>query len=182
MPKTILIDMDDTIEFLTEAWCRWLDAKYNLNTKPEDIKSWDIAKYFHGLTKAQVFEPTLQKEFWDTVRPRQDAMLYIKKLVDEGHHVCICTASDYRTLVYKYEAIIEKYFPYLTWDNMIILKVKQMLKGDYLIDDGVHNLIGGEYKKILMSRPHNGNFDAEGNGMIRVNNWEEIYKIIEEDD
>ena len=29
-----------------------------------------------------------------------------------------------------------------------------------------------------MSAPHNKNYDAEANGMIRVDNWETIYKIV----
>ena len=48
-----------------------------------------------------------------------------------------------------------------------------------LIDDGIHNLEGGEYIKILMTAPHNRSYDAEGNGMIRVNSWKEIEKVID---
>lgn len=61
---------------------------------------------------------------------------------------------------------------------MIITANKQMIRGDVLIDDGVHNLEGGSYKKILMTAPHNRNYDAEANGMIRVSNWTEIEKSI----
>ena len=28
-----------------------------------------------------------------------------------------------------------------------------------MIDDGIHNLIGGEYKKILFDAPYNRSFD-----------------------
>ena len=48
-----------------------------------------------------------------------------------------------------------------------------------LIDDGIHNLEGGEYKKILFTAPHNRYYDAEGNGMIRVSSWDEIVGIID---
>ena len=53
-----------------------------------------------------------------------------------------------------------------------------MIRGDVLIDDGIHNLEGGDYVKILMTAPHNRNYDAEANGMIRVHNWEEIEEIL----
>jgi hypothetical protein len=43
-----------------------------------------------------------------------------------------------------------------------------MIRGDVLIDDGIHNLEGGDYKKILFTAAHNRNYDAEANGMIRV--------------
>ena len=53
-----------------------------------------------------------------------------------------------------------------------------MIRGDVLIDDGLHNLIGGDYRKILFDSPHNRSFDAEGNGMIRVHNWDEAEQAI----
>ena len=48
-----------------------------------------------------------------------------------------------------------------------------------LIDDGIHNLEGGDYRKILFTAPHNRFYDAEANGMTRVNTWEEIVEIID---
>lgn len=86
---------------------------------------------------------------------------------------------------------IQKFFPTLTkdevyaplfipWWNVITIRNKQLINADILVDDGVHNLVGGSYKKILMTASHNKDFDASGNGMVRVNNWQEAYdKIIE---
>jgi 5'(3')-deoxyribonucleotidase len=48
------------------------------------------------------------------------------------------------------------------------------------LSDGIHNLLGGKYKKLLMSAPYNKKFNAEENGMVRVNNWVEIYEAISE--
>ena len=56
---------------------------------------------------------------------------------------------------------------------------KQLIRGDVLIDDGIHNLEGGAYKKILFTAPHNRHYDAEAHGMTRVNNWEEAVRIID---
>lgn len=53
-----------------------------------------------------------------------------------------------------------------------------MINADVLVDDGVHNLENGNYIKILVSASHNASYDAKVNGMYRVNNWEEIYKLI----
>ncbi|MBR0086884.1 MAG: hypothetical protein IJL98_03995, partial [Lachnospiraceae bacterium] len=57
---------------------------------------------------------------------------------------------------------------------VIITFRKQLLQGDILIDDGIHNLEGGSYKKILVTAPYNEDYDAEGHGMIRVHSWKEI--------
>ena len=45
------------------------------------------------------------------------------------------------------------------------------------IGDGIHNLESGEYVKILMTAPHNRGYDAESNGMIRVNNRKEAESV-----
>ena len=47
-----------------------------------------------------------------------------------------------------------------------------------LVDDGVHNHIGGDYLKLLYTAPHNRAYNAEENGMTRVNSWKEVYAII----
>ena len=62
---------------------------------------------------------------------------------------------------------------------MIITGRKQMIRGDVLIDDGIHNLEGGEYRKILFTAPYNRDYNAEANGMIRVNTWEEAVRVID---
>lgn len=69
-------------------------------------------------------------------------------------------------------------FPFISWDQVIITSRKQLIKGDVLIDDGIHNLEGGDYIKILVTAPHNRDYDAEANGMIRVYNWKQIEEVI----
>lgn len=119
---TILVDMDDTIENLAEAWVAYLNAR---------------------------------------------------------HPVLIVTTSNYQTLAAKMEQVLFHYFPFLTWNDVIITAHKQLIKGDVLVDDGIHNLEGGDYFKILMTAPHNRNYDADKNGMYRVSSWSETYSAIQ---
>ncbi len=69
-------------------------------------------------------------------------------------------------------------FPFLDWEHIIITNNKQLVRGDILIDDGPHNLVGGEYFKILFDRPHNRNYDDAANGMLRLHTWQEIDSVI----
>lgn len=109
---------------------------------------------------------------------RHGAVEYVKKLIDEGYDVYLCTTTDYRNVRPKFENVIQKHFPYINWNQVIIASRKQMINADVLVDDGVHNLENGNYIKILVSAPHNASYDAKGNGMYRVDNWEEIYELI----
>ena len=174
----ILVDMDDTIENLLESWVGYLNEKYCTNVNPDDVTDWDVSKSFPELTREQVYKPLFDDELWRTVKPMDGAAENLKRLIDEGHEVYIVTNSCYQTLVVKMEEVLFRYFPFLTWEQVILASNKQMIRGDVLIDDGIHNLIDGDYIKILMDAPHNRQYDAAPMGMYRVHNWDEVYKLI----
>lgn len=85
--------------------------------------------------------------------------------------------GDYHTCKTKVERLLEL-FPFLDWEHIIFACNKQMVRGDVLIDDAPHNLVGGEYAKILFDRPHNRSFDHVAHDALRVNTWEEIDQVI----
>ena len=176
--KTILVDIDDTIENLCEAWIDNLNRKYGTTVKLEDVTDWNVHKYFPKITKEQLFEPLHSDEFWKEVKPKEGAAHYLHKLIDDGYNVFLCTSTHYDTVKPKFEYVIKKYFPFIKWERVIICSYKQMIRADYLVDDGVHNLIQGGYKKILFTAPHNLKCNLEKYGMIRADNWKEVYDII----
>lgn len=175
---TILIDIDDTIEDLLGAWCSWLNNHYGLDVNKDEIEEWDISRYFPTLTREQVFEPLHKDWFWDLVEPKENAALRVKQLIEDGFNVFLCTTTDYRNVKPKFEKVILKHFPFIPWSNIIVAGRKQMIRADFLVDDGVHNLENGDYVKILVTAAHNRQYDAEKNGMIRENDWDSIYKTI----
>lgn len=175
----ILVDLDDTIWGLLSAWVNHLNKQYGTNVSVDDITKWDVSAFFPTLTKEQVFAPLHTDAFWDTVKPFEDAAVYIQKLMDDGHTVMVVTASDYRTIRAKAENLF-KHFPMFTWNNVIIAQKKQLVFGDVLIDDGVHNVLDGQYKGFLVDAPHNRDFHEELHDITRVKNWRDIYiKICE---
>ena len=177
---TILIDMDDTLEDLLGAWVSYLNTQYGTNVDKEDIRQWDISVAFPSLSKTQVYEPILLDDFWKTVQPKDGAVEVVQKLISDGHRIYVVTASAYETLRTKMEDVLFRYFSFLSWGDVIITSCKQMIKGDILIDDGVHNLLGGEYTGVLMDAPHNADFHNEDVGIVRVHSWDEIYKVVVE--
>lgn len=94
---TILIDLDDTLEDLLGCWVHKLNEEHNLNVDPKDINDWDIGQFFPSLTRYQVFEPLFNGDFWDSVKPKENAVKYVKKLKDDGYRIFICTNTNYKT-------------------------------------------------------------------------------------
>ena len=175
---TILVDMDDVIEQLVAGWVDYVNERHGTHTTPEEVRSWDVSKAFPTLTHDQVYAAVNDDALWDYVKPMPGAPEILQRLIEEGHRVFIVTATGYTTLRAKMEKVLFPYFPFLTWNDVIITNHKELIKGDILIDDGPHNLVAGDYKKLLFDAGHNRDFDETTVGATRVHNWNEIYDLI----
>lgn len=173
----ILVDVDNVLEDLNTAWVNEINTKYGTSVRPDEIVSWDIHKFFPTLSRNQVFSPLHTKDFWESLIPMDGSQEYLKRLISDGHKVVIVTSCHPDTICYKYK-FISKYFPFISFGDVIITSQKQLIRGDILIDDAPHNLEDGGYKGILMSAPHNMDYDPEASGFIRVNDWKDIYQAI----
>lgn len=173
----VLSDADDTIENLIECWVGALNKTHRLSVTPEDVKTWDFSEAFPMLSDKEIYAPLYVKEIWKELQPIKDSYRYLKQIMDDGHDLNIVTATNYHTCDVKIARILE-IFPFLSWEQFVITSHKQIIMGDILIDDGVHNLIGGDYKKVLFDQPHNRSFNEQEIGAIRVYNWEQAYKVV----
>ena len=177
---TILVDMDDTMEQLLEALVDRANERFGRHADVDEVTDWSIVCAFPGLEKRQILDLMYEENFWEAVKPVPGAAEALKHFMDEGHEVYVVTATEFEHVYEKMKKVLFRYFPFLSPRQVIIACRKQMIRGDVLIDDGIHNLEGGEYRKLLFTRPYNREYDAEANGMIRVNNWDEIVRIIDE--
>ena len=180
---TIFVDMDDTIENLGDAWRSWLNDKYGLNVRADEITYWEafVQEYGRfGLTREQVYEPLkYEPGFWRTVEPKPDAVEYLKKLIDDQHSVFILTNSFGPVMYQKIQYALFEHFPYLSHHDVIIASDKSLFSGDVIVDDYEGNLIYSKCNhRILYNAVHNKNFSNDSFGIIRKNNWEDIYNYI----
>ncbi len=175
---TILVDMDETISGLLDAWTGCLKGRYGIGVCRDDIKDWDMQKAYPELSKEQIYAPLLEESLWESVEPLPGAAHYIKKLMDEGHDIVIVTASHYDSIRMKMRNVLLRHFPFVPYENVIITSRKQMVMGDVLVDDYPGNLIGGSYRGILFDAPHNRKFEEEKYGIIRAKSWDDVYSIL----
>ena len=173
----ILVDFDEVLDNLLEKWVAYLNKKYNKDANFRDLKIWDLTGIFPTLTSEEVNRPLYDNALWESLSPRPDSVVYLKKMIDDGHDVLIVTSSVYQTIPAKMDWLF-KHYPYLSWENVIISSRKQLLQADVMIDDGIHNLVGGNYLKLLYDCPNNRDYNAEENGMIRVYSLKNAYEII----
>jgi 5'(3')-deoxyribonucleotidase len=174
----ILIDMDEVLNNLLEKWVECLNDRYNTHSSAEDIHLWDLRCIYPFLSEAEVNRPLSEDAFWQGLRTKPYAVDTVKAMIGDGHEIFIVTAASViQTLPAKIEWLLANY-PCITWENVIITRRKQVISGDVLIDDAVHNLENGDYYKILMDCPNNRAYDAGRNGMVRVYSLKEAYEHI----
>jgi 5'(3')-deoxyribonucleotidase len=179
MNKNIIIscDLDNILNDLNPIWTQTLNRQYNLNVKLSDIKEWNMQKAFTTLTEQQIISPLLDESLWKSLKPLPNSQKYLE-ILNNKYKVKIVTASYYKTISIKMDWLFH-YYPFLKWEQVTITEDKLSVKSDICIDDALHNLIGGNYYKILYSYPWNQNVDDIQNNLIRVNDWSEIYNEIE---
>lgn len=184
-PFRLLTDLDDVLENLCEVWVSllsWLQRD-NSNFVPKnynEITDWDISKFYPMLTIDEVFEPLNTDLIWKQIKPIKDSVEIIRNYNSmPGVNVRILTASHYSSIASKRE-FLRTYFPFINWNQLIITSEKKYVHGNVLIDDSQKNLIGGNYKGILFTQPHNEPFDESLYSEIqRANNWKDVKEIVD---
>ena len=175
---SILVDCDVVLNNLLENWVDFLNKRHNANANPDDISIWDLRCIYPTLSEEEVLQPLSENIFWETLIPHPLSVEYTKRMIDDGHNVTVVTAvAVYQTLPAKLDWLFKNY-PFFKLENVIMANKKQMITGDVLIDDAVHNLEGGQYFKILFDCPQNRKYDTKKNGMVRVYSMKEAYETI----
>ena len=174
---TVLVDFDDVLFPLLPKWINALNTKHNLTVSQDDVNAWDLETIFPELSVGEIFAPLNEEGFWDDLTPIDGSVYYLARIIKDGHFVYIATDTYYKHYETKTELLLE-HFPFLACDDIVRTSNKQLLNADVLVDDGLHNLVGGDYVKLLFDYPHNRAYDAEAEGIIRVHNWKEIYQEI----
>ena len=174
--KIVLCDADDTILNLCTAWIDRMNQKYGTKVKYEDVVDRNISLFFPSQSKEEVYAPVYEKDFWKQITP-VDGCFDVLKKINQFYNLYIVTATNYQTCDTKIEQILHL-FPFLQWSQFIVTEKKQLINGDYLIDDGIHNFYGGKYSGILFDRPHNHFFNHVAAGLVRVHDWKEISQIL----
>lgn len=181
---TILLDLDDVLNNQNELWIQELNVRYRRGVRYEDITGWDMGRFFPRLSARQLYAPAISGELVDKMKPTPGSQDYTWKWYSAGHNLIVVTATSSQDIDKKI-AWLYKNFKWFDMKNLISTQRKQLIKGDILIDDGLHNLqrdnqlgIEPQYVKVCMDRPWNRSANLL-DGIHRVHNFEEADGIVQ---
>lgn len=171
---TLLIDQDDVLAEYILGVVEAYNAKYETDFKTTDCKTWDLCSVFGTQIETVMHEPKLFRE----LKPVSHALEVFERLYrDERFDIYIVTAAHLSCVEAKSEWLKE-YLPFFPEDHFIVCRKKNMIKGDFLLDDGMHNIeafakAGGT--PIVFDRPHNARHKGP---YRRVKDWLQFEQLI----
>lgn len=172
------VDFDETLVDTAERFCQI----YNFYTK-ERLSVHDLIYYDTSTCvpdKFINFSKSIwgNKDIYNNINPITDSQRYMK-ILSMASNVRLYIVTDFeKNVIGKKIETINRLFPWVHPENVIICHNKQLLNFDVLIDDNPDNLVEGMYNKILMDAPWNKTFIEKSIGAKRCNSWEEIYTYL----
>ena len=149
------------------------------NVKLSDIKSYYIERWVDSKYSDKITALLADKRVWKQISLIDNCRNFIQKLVEDGHRIIFVTATDPSNIAKKF-SWLSRNFPFIDIKrNLVMIHTKQLLSElDVLVDDYENNLIDGNYSKILLNYPWNNGINDDRYGIIRCNDWREIYNEI----
>jgi len=176
---TILLDFDEVLNTMVSTWIAYLNNTHGTSVTFDDLKEWDMRKAFPNLTENEIYKPLHLQAFWEEVKIMPGAREGVHNLLSYGHDIYIVTSSYPNTIKWKAEWL-QRELPEISWSHVIVANNKSLIKGDILVDDGLHNLCEGSFTKVLFDKPWNRQIDRTRfhDIIYRICNWDEIVCLI----
>ncbi len=190
------IDLDDTTFITVKSMLKYADKfEEEISGIPTNRDSFGLIKNRYYLKVLYGWDEKTKFDFFDkyyknvleecTIMPNADKT--IKRLKEEGDTIHFITArlmniKDCDTEAITKESLKKFNIPYDSLNLHISDKLSFCEKNeiDLLIEDSYETcreLTENGIKSILMTTKMNADIDAQG--IVRVNNWDEIYKEVE---
>ena len=167
--------MDEVICKFLDHLCQEYNSLNNTNLKPYQIDSWYLDKFI-GQEGKEIFK---KSGFFISLKPYENAIEIVELLNKEYEIIIASKAQNYVTAIEKYQWI-EKYMPFINFNQITLTNHKHLLKADIMIDDcGYYLELFKENCSgitVCFDKPYNKeyNFDYR----IYNNNWLELYDLI----
>jgi 5'-nucleotidase len=168
----VLLDMDGVMADLMSHWADMLNRYHNANITVDDFKDWKVEKAVPHLTYEQVHEFLADPGFFLHLQPIPGAIEAVKDLMSDGQDVvfvtyCRAGHEDKRKWV-------ERHLPGFPMANIIFAERKELIQGDVLVDDGLHNLEAWQAEHptgvaVAFDTPYNQSWHGP-----RITDWSEF--------
>lgn len=169
--KRLLIDMDGVLSDIYSQFLKYEFKDIGLSQSLDDIKGKlerDAFKFHDKYINSE--------NFFYSALPITDSIEIVNKLNNQYEAFIVSSATQFPLSLTEKINWLAKYFPFLSWKQVVLCGTKDIVYGDIMIDDHFKNLDTFQGQTILFTQSHN--VDQPVNRHTRVNNWKEIEAIL----
>ncbi len=167
--KRLIVDMDDVMADATGRFIKLLKEELgievereSLNHKPEGsgypIEREALKRYVH------------REKFFKAMEVKEDCQEVMEQLNKKYELFIVSSAMEFPLSLHEKLLWLNEHFSFLHWKQFVFCGSKNIVHGDFMIDDLPHNLETFNGHKFLFTAPHNLQF----NHFDRLNNWKEV--------
>ncbi|HEX3934444.1 MAG TPA: 5'(3')-deoxyribonucleotidase [Puia sp.] len=170
--ERIIIDMDEVIADPMGEMIRWYNDQYGAEPdKSKMVGSW--IKGFPEEHQPMIMERIKSPGFFRHLPVMEDSVDVLRRLNERYEVFIVSAAMEFpNSLKDKYDWLME-HFPFFTWKQIALTGSKDLVFGDFMIDDHVKNLKNFKGKAYLYTSAHN----LSVTGYDRIDNWKEAADI-----
>ena len=158
---TIKIDVDGVLRDIVSTMCSIYNEEFGTSLKPCDVTEYDVSISFPLIEKKYNFSANYYffvlhgKKVFRTSPKFLDVDDAIQKLRDLGHRITIVSSQE--SVENKIDTLKWLHYNEIYYDDICFTKNKDIVKGDYMLDDYPKNLIEltGNTQPILILQPYN---------------------------
>lgn len=169
--KRLLIDMDGVLSDIYGQYIKYEQKDLGITQsitelagKPENLAFVNLYQYINS------------SDFFYSAKPIFGSIETVKKLNISYQVFIVSSATQFPLSLTEKINWLSKYFPFISWQQIVLCGSKEIVYGDIMIDDHFKNLDHFKGQTILFTQPHN---ILQPNGKhIRVNSWQEIENIL----
>lgn len=175
--KIVAVDVDGVIADLHFAWLAKYNAEWVDNLKPQDITDWDISKFVVVTCGQRIFEYLRRPDLYQAVPAIHNARWGVETLRDYGFRVVFLSSCVPGMFDQKWQWLQDnKFLPKNdkgTQKDYIAATDKSLVRCDYMVDDGLHNLDAATCaleNRLVFDQPWN----RSSQKYKRVRDWQDV--------
>jgi 5'(3')-deoxyribonucleotidase len=171
--ERIIIDMDEVIADPMGEMIEWYKKEYGREVDWNKMLIGSWVRGFPDEHQELVMERLKGPGFFRHLPVMEDAVDVLRALNERYEVYIVSAAMEFpNSLKDKYDWLME-HFPFLSWRQLALCGSKDLIHGDYMIDDHVKNLKGFKGKPYIFTAAHN----LQVTEYERINNWKEAREI-----
>ena len=171
--ERIIIDMDEVIADPMNQMIEWYRSEHGRDVDYKKMLAGSWIKGFPEEDQPMIWDRLRAPGFFRHLPVMKDSVSVLREINEKYELFIVSAATEFPNSLKDKIEWLQDHFPFLSWRQIALCGSKDLVFGDYMIDDHLKNLKGFKGKPYLFTAAHN----LEVTGYDRINNWSEAAGI-----